>query len=227
MSAMESVAGGLSTAGRGTVFVVDDDPSLRRSTAWLLEGGGMAVETFSCGEAFLQTCSAQSSGCVLLDVRLPGISGIALQEELQLRGIDLPVIMLTGYSEVSVAVRALQQGAFDFIEKPFHDEQLLSCVAQALALDQHRRRIHRDRADAIERIGRLSPREREVLEGIVSGKANKVIAFDLDIAEKTVESHRARVMQKVGVGTLAELVRLHVRAFGDPPSAERVHAVDA
>ncbi|MGH7785260.1 MAG: response regulator transcription factor [Candidatus Binatia bacterium] len=191
-----------------TVFVVDDDVSARRSLGWLLESAGWAVDEFGSAEAFLQGYRHGRGGCALLDVRLPGISGLALQDEMIRRGITLPVIMLTGYSEVAIAVRALQRGAFDFFEKPFAEEQLQASVARAIELDADRRRRHAERAWVSSRVGRLTPREREVMSGVVAGKANKVVAYELGISQKTVESHRARLMQKLEVQTLAELVRL-------------------
>jgi len=145
------------------------------------------------------------------------MSGLALQEEMIRRGITLPVIMLTGFSEVAIAVRALQRGAFDFMEKPFGDEQILASVARAIELDADHRRRHAERAWVRSRVGRLTPREREVMSGVVAGKANKVVAYELGISPKTVEAHRARLMQKLEVQSLAELVRLDWLTVQDPP----------
>lgn len=203
-----------------TVFVVDDDPATRHSIAWLLESASLAVQTFPTGEAFLEACDPQRPGCLILDLRLPGISGAALQDALAERGVRLPVIMLTGYGEVSIAVRALQNGAIDFIEKPFAEGQLLSAIDRALNDDRERRLRERTRTAAAARVERLTPREREVMTMVAAGKANKVVAYELGISEKTVESHRARVMEKLGVGSLAELVRLEwVALYGQPAYA--------
>jgi FixJ family two-component response regulator len=201
-----------------TVFVVDDDPAARRAIAWMLESVGRRVETFDCGEAFLQTHRPDRSGCLILDLRMPGMSGLTMLEELTRRGIGLPVIILTGYGEVAVAVEALQRGAVDFIEKPVDDARLQQCIDTAFALDAERRRRECLRHARILRIGRLTPREREVMSMVVAGKANKVVAYELGISEKTVESHRARMMSKLEVESLPDLVRLEWLAIhGDPP----------
>lgn len=191
-----------------TVFVIDDDPATRNSIAWLLESARWPVETFESGEAFLAVYNPQRPGCLILDIRLPGMSGVALQDELTRRGIVLPVIMLTGFGDVSLAVQAFQQGAFDFIEKPFTDDQILACIDRAIALDRDRRQREGQRMAASSRLTRLTPREREVMAMVVAGKANKVVAYDLGISQKTVESHRARLMEKLDAQSLADLVRL-------------------
>lgn len=201
-----------------TIFVVDDDPATCHSITWLLEAIGLQCETFASGEAFMQAYDPARPGCVILDVRLPGISGVALQDEFVRRGIVLPVIMLTGYGDVSVAVRCLQRGAVDFLEKPFSDELLIACIERALAQDRDRRARAQGRAAATARVERLTPREREVMAMVVAGKANKVVAYELGISQKTVETHRARVMEKLGVGSLAELVRLDWFAIHGQPS---------
>jgi FixJ family two-component response regulator len=202
-----------------TVFVIDDDPATRDSIAWLLESARWSVETFESGEAFLAAYNPQRPGCLILDIRLPGMSGVALQEELTRRGIVLPVIMLTGFGDVSLAVQAFQQGAFDFIEKPFTDDQILACIGRAIALDRDRRRREGQRTAASSRLNRLTPREREVMAMVVAGKANKVVAYDLGISQKTVESHRARLMEKLDVQCLADLVRLEFVALHGSPEA--------
>ena len=191
-----------------TVYLVDDDESARDAATWLLESAGCRVRGFGSGEELLGSWPANAAGCVVLDVRLPGLSGLAVQEELIRRGSELPVIVLTGYGEVAVAVRAFQRGAFDFIEKPYGAESLIGSVQAALTLNGERRRRAGERAAVATRLRRLTPREREVMAMVVQGMANKVVAYELGIAEKTVESHRAKVMAKMGVGSLAELVRL-------------------
>jgi RNA polymerase sigma factor (sigma-70 family) len=191
-----------------TVFVIDDDAATRNSIAWLLESADYRVETYESGEGFFEVCRSDWTGCLILDLRLPGISGVALQDKLAKQGITLPVIMLTGYGDVSTAVRAFHQGAVDFIEKPYTDEELLSCIERAMSVDRERRREMAERRALSERLDSLTPREREVMAMVVAGKPNKVVAFDLGISQKTVESHRARLMEKLRVQSLADLVRL-------------------
>ena len=203
-----------------TVFIVDNDQSLRDSLAWLVESAGFQVETFASAEAFLAACDAQHAGCLILDIRLPGISGLTLQEELLQRAVKLPVIVITGYADVDTAVRVLKTGAFDFIEKPFGDQVILERITQAIEIDRQRQWMcaERDRSDAL--LSRLTARERAVFDEVVHGKANKVVAYELGISQKTVESHRARVMEKLGVDSLAELVRLEwVALYGQPAYA--------
>ena len=200
-----------------TVFVVDDDPSARQAITWLLDSAGRRVAAFASGEAFLQAYAPERCGCLILDLRMPGMTGLALQEELLRRGIGLPVIMLTGYGEVAVAVEALQRGAVDFIEKPVDGVRLLQRIDTAIELDAERRRRESVQRGCASRIGRLTQREREVMSMVVAGKANKVVACDLGISQKTVESHRARVMTKLEVQSLADLVRLEwVAVHGEP-----------
>lgn len=198
-----------------TVFVVDDDPAARRAILWMLESAGHRVAGFASGEAFLAGAHTEGGGCLVLDVRLPGLDGLAVQHELRRRGIRLPVIITTGYGEVSVAVEALQRGAFDFMEKPIDSARLLERVNAAIALDAERRRRERLRRSCTSRIGRLTPREREVMAMVVAGKANKVVAYELGISQKTVETHRARLMSKLEVESLADLVRLEWVAIHD------------
>ncbi len=197
-----------------TVFVVDDDPAMRQSLRWLLQSVGLAVETYGTAEAFLATVDRARPGCLVLDVRMPGMSGLHLQEELKNRGILLPIIVVTGYAEVPTAVRALKTGAIDFIEKPFSDQHLVESVRHAIALDQESRVTEAERAEVTARLASLSTREREVMERVTEGKANKVIAIDLGIGEKTVEVHRANVMRKLGVSSVAALIRLVLLARG-------------
>jgi len=199
-----------------TVFVVDDDASTRGAITFLLESTGRRVETFDSGEAFLEACTPARSGCLVLDLRLPGISGLALQEELGRRGIGLPVIMMTGHGAVAHAVAALQRGAIDFLEKPVDDTALLERIDRAVTLDAERRRHDAVRRACAARIDRLSRREREVLALVVAGKANKVMAWELGISQKTVETHRARMMSKLQVSSVADLVRLEWLALHDP-----------
>lgn len=201
------------TSARGPkVFVVDNDSSMCESLAWLLESAGLTAETFSTAEGFLAAYAADQPGCLVLDVRLPGMSGVVLQEELERVGITLPVIIITGFADVDTAVRVLKRGAIDFIEKPIDDNVLLERIREAIAFDAQQRhaRVARDRLVA--RFSCLTPRERAVFEQVVHGKPNKVVAIEFGISEKTVEAHRARVMQKLGATSLAELVRMDLAA---------------
>ncbi len=203
--------------GQATVFIIDNDSSLRESLQWLLEAAGIVSIGFPTGAAFLAAVDRSRAGCVLLDVRLPGMSGVVLQEAMQRAGLRLPVIVMTGFADVDTAVRMLKAGAFDFFEKPFTDQVLLERIEQAIAVDATRRAA-RARRDALAiRLACLTAREREVFEQVVHGKANKVVAYEFGISEKTVEVHRARVMHKLGATSLAELVRMDllVQPAGD------------
>ena len=190
-----------------TIYVVDDDEAMRDSMTWLLEGEGYLVACFDSAEAFLKAYRNDMRGCLVLDVRMPEMSGLELQEKLDSLGSQLPVIFVTGHGDVPMAVGALQRGACDFIEKPFHNEDLLSRIVRALALDNELS-ARRQRDGAISyRLEQLTQREREVMDLVVAGKLNKQIADELNISMKTVEAHRARVMEKMNVRTLAELVK--------------------
>jgi len=198
-----------------TVFVVDDDPAMRQSLRWLLQSVGLSVETFGTAEEFLTAVDATRAGCLVLDVRMPGMSGLHLQEELARQRITLPTIIISGYAEVPVAVRALKAGAIDFIEKPFSDQLLVDRVRHAIELDRYTRRLRAERTEIAERMAQLTPREREVLTGVVDGKPNKLIGQELGIGEKTVEVHRANLMRKLQVSSVAALIRVALQARGD------------
>ncbi len=191
-----------------TVFVVDDDSAVRTSVRLLLKSVGLTVSTYDAAQAFLEAYSDQWAGCVLLDVRMPGMSGPALQQELNLRGSILPVIFVTGHGEVSMAVEAMQHGAFDSLEKPFHDQDLLERVHAALEHDDKARRQLSEQQSIRERFESLTPREREVLQHVTLGSSNKVMAYDLNISQRTIEIHRARLMEKMQAPSLAHLVRM-------------------
>ena len=191
-----------------TVFVVDDDVAVRQSFSLLIRSMGLSVEAFESAQTFLSSCDPERSGCLVLDIRMPGMSGLEMQEELHRRSIDLPVIFITGHGDVAMAVRAMKLGAVDFIEKPFNDQQLLDRINQALEVDRAARAARAERATLASRIELLSPREREVMDRIVAGQANKVIAIELGLSERTVEIHRAKVMTKTGARSLAELVTM-------------------
>lgn len=195
----------------GTVHVIDDDAAVRRSLERLLDSAGFQAVTYNSGLAFLQAAPKLTDGCVLLDVRMPGMDGLELQARLLELGIQLPVIIMTGQGDVHSAVRAMKAGAVDFIEKPYSDEMLLNAVRTAL-LRTGRRPREREAAQAAQRIATLSPREREVLDGLVAGRPNKVIASDLGISVRTVEVHRARMMQRLGTHQFADAIRLAIMA---------------
>jgi FixJ family two-component response regulator len=190
-----------------TVFVVDDDEALRDSLRWLLEAHGYEVALYDSAEHFLSDDAAMRPGCLLLDVRMPGMSGQELFDALIERGNRMPVVFITGHGDVPMAVAAVKKGAVDFIEKPFSEEDLLRLVGQCLERDILQREAVAASASIVARRAALTPREREVLELIVAGKLNKVIADQLAISPKTVEVHRSRVMEKMGVRSVAELVQ--------------------
>jgi two-component system, LuxR family, response regulator FixJ len=192
-----------------TVFIVDDDAELRESLGWLFESAGLRVKSYSTPQEFLNEYKSEAPGCLLLDVRMPGgFSGLDLQEELRRHGVPPPIIIMTGHARVPMAVRALKGGAVDFIQKPFNDQALLERIRQAIELDRRTREARIEAAKFAASLGSLTPREREVMEHVIAGKPNKIIASDLGISPKTVEIHRGRVMQKLGVESVAELVRL-------------------
>jgi FixJ family two-component response regulator len=195
-----------------TVFVVDDDQAMRNSLKWLIESVSMQVETFESADAFINSYYPGRSGCLLLDVRMPGMSGLELQEYLRANQIAIPVIIITGHGDVPMAVRAMKSGAVDFIEKPFNDELLLESIRHALALDVKQRDMQKQRAEIATRLARLTPREHEVMVMVTNGKANKEIAGNLGVSSKTVEAHRARVMEKMEANSLADLVRMAINA---------------
>jgi two-component system response regulator FixJ len=194
------------------VHVIDDDDAMRDSLEFLLRAAKIDVRTYDSATAFLNAIPDGAAGCVITDVRMPGLSGIDLLRQLKARGSTIPVIVITGHGDIQLAVEAMKIGAFDFLEKPFGDEALLVSVRAAidrLAKDAQR---ETERADLNNRLASLSEREREVLEGLVAGKANKVIAFDLGISPRTVEIYRAHVMTKMNAGSLSELVRMALLA---------------
>jgi len=194
------------------VHVIDDDDAMRDSLEFLLRTAKIEVRTYDSAAAFLKAMPDGATGCVITDVRMPGLSGIDLLRQLKARGSTIPVIVMTGHGDIQLAVEAMKIGAADFLEKPFDDEALL--VSVRAAIDRLQKHAQRDteRADLNNRLASLSVREREVLEGLVAGKANKVIAFDLGISPRTVEIYRAHVMTKMNAGSLSELVRMALLA---------------
>lgn len=193
---------------KGTVFVVDDDPAVRRSLRGLVKSVSDVVTTFRTAEEFLDAYDPSEPGCLVLDIRLPGMSGVDLQEELVSRGGTLPVIIITGFAEVQTAVRSMKAGAFEVIEKPFDPQQLIERVQHALEVSCETLEQAKRHAELVARVNRLTPRERQVMELVIAGKPNKIIAADLGLSPKTVEVYRARVMAKTGADSLAELVRV-------------------
>lgn len=191
-----------------TVFVVDDDDGVRGALGMLFRSVGLRVEAFASAHAFLAAYRRGAPGCLLLDVRMPGMSGLELQERLGSEGITLPVIILTGHGDVPMAVGAIKAGAFDFVEKPFNNQLLVERVQRAIELDAERCRESAWRGEVANRLSRLTLREREVLTKVVAGLSNKAIAKELGITDRTVEIHRAKVMRKMEAGSLAELVRM-------------------
>lgn len=190
-----------------SVYVVDDDPAMRDSLRWLLESVDFQVNVFESATSFLEEYKGERPACLVLDVRMPGMSGLDLQDELVRRGITIPMIMISAHGDVPVAVRALKTGAIDFIEKPFSDQLLLDRVRQALQNDQQTSETDEVKEAIRERRDTLTPREKEVMELVVAGNPNKAVAAHLGLSQKTVEIHRARVMSKMSAGSLAELVR--------------------
>lgn len=193
------------TDGNATVFIVDDDDAVRDSLGLLMRSVGMRTEAYESAESFLEIYDPERFGCLLLDIRMPGMSGIELQRELSQRGCALPIIFITAHGDIPMAVDAVRHGAMDFIQKPFDDSDLVAKVKRAMSDSVERTAIRR-------RAATLTAREREVMSQVVQGKANKVIASDLGVSQRTVEIHRARVMEKMRAGSLAHLVRMVLRA---------------
>ena len=193
------------------MFVVDDDASVRGALARLLHSAGYQTETFASAEGFLAQSRFDAPGCIILDVRMPGLNGLELQQTLAAADRQLPIVFITGHGDVPMSVRAMKAGAEDFLPKPFDDEELLKAVAQALNRSQREQNERTEVAEIRRRLSSLTPREREVLCHVVAEQLNKQIAADLNIAEKTIKVHRARVMEKMGASSLAGLVAMTAR----------------
>jgi two-component system response regulator FixJ len=190
------------------VFIVDDDEAVRSSLRLLLKSVGPVPTALGSAREFLDKYDPAQPGCLVLDVRMPGMSGIELQETLNRQGAVIPVIFITGHGDVPMAVEAMQAGAFDFLQKPFRDQDLIDRIQRALEKDRASRAVLNERSLIQERLESLTPREREVLTLVTSGKPNKIMAADLGVSQRTVEIHRARVMEKMGASSLAQLVRM-------------------
>jgi FixJ family two-component response regulator len=198
----------LTAAETPLIYVVDDDQAFRDSLRWLLESAGFRVTMYATAEHFLATFRPEAGACVVLDVRMPGLSGLELQDEMLRRGHAIPIVFVTGHGDVPMAVNAVKKGAVDFIEKPFNDGDFLALIESAI---RHNTPAFQERMKELSiasRLATLTQREREVMQRVVAGKANKVIADELAISVKTVEAHRARVMEKTGAHSVAELVQL-------------------
>lgn len=195
-----------------TVYIVDDDQAIRHAMELLMRSVGLDYEIFHSGNDFLAGHSNERAGCLVLDIRMPGLGGLELQEKLNAMGSTLPIIFITGHGDVPMAVEAMQKGAVDFIQKPFRDQELLDRIGEAIKADQERRSAREEQTAVRSRIEKLTNREREVLDLVVTGKPNKVIAYELGVSQRTVEIHRARVMEKMEAKSLADLVRMHMAA---------------
>jgi FixJ family two-component response regulator len=198
-----------------TVFVVDDDDAVRESLVFLMKSIGLKAESFPSAQAFLDSYNAARAGCLVLDIRMPGMSGLELQDKLIQMGSILPIIFITGHGDVPMAVKAIKAGAADFVQKPFRDQELIDRIREVLEEDSHARAEKLQRTEILRRMETLTEREREVMGQVVDGKANKVVAIDLNVSQRTVEIHRANVMEKMKARSLAQLVRLVMKARGE------------
>ncbi|MFG0248022.1 MAG: response regulator transcription factor [Phycisphaeraceae bacterium JB051] len=199
-----------SQAIKPTVFVVDDDAAVRESMAWLIESHGYDVQIFGSAQTFLDVYQPYMVGCIVLDVRMPGMDGLQLQNLLHEQGCVLPTIFVTGHAEVPIAIAAIRSGGFDFLEKPFDDDVLLERIEQALALDAQSRDDPNRHQDLMNRVARLTPQEKRIMQMICQGMTNRQIADDLELSHKTIEVYRTRVMQKMQASSLPTLVRMLV-----------------
>ena len=193
-----------------TIYVVDDDDGMRRALSLLLNTVGYKTVAFASPKEFLDKFKPDTAGCLVLDIRMPGMSGLELQQHLNRMGSMLPVIFITGHGDVPMAVQAMKEGAFEFVQKPFRDQDLLDRINHALERDKENRSSLARRADVLHRTDSLTPREKQVMASVVDGAANKVIAIDLGLSERTVEIHRAKVMEKMGARSVAHLVKLQM-----------------
>ena len=207
-------------SGKPEIHVVDDDEAIRDSLVWLLDGERYSVRTYSTGEDFFARHELLSPACVILDIRMPGMSGIEVHEQLTRNAVRTPVVFVTGHGDVPMAVEAIKRGAFDFIEKPFNEQKLTSIIERALELDTRNAGQVAAQSEVAVRLAKLSPREREVLDLVIKGKMNKTIADVMNISIKTVEAHRSKVMEKMCARSLAELVQAVLKAGGTAAGAQ-------
>jgi two-component system response regulator FixJ len=205
----------MNEAGEQLVHLVDDDAAIRRSVGFMLKTSGYLVESYESGTRLLKNTSHLGAGCILLDIRMPGMDGLEVLEALQRKGVSLPVIIMTGHGDVNLAVRAMKAGAVDFIEKPFDKDTLLASLAEGYRRLSRKEATHDRMRDASVRLEALTQRERDVLDGLADGLPNKTIAYDLGISPRTVEIHRANLMTKLGVKSLSEALRVAFAAKGE------------
>lgn len=191
-----------------TVFIVDDDQAMAESLSWMIESVGFKTKTFTNAQSFIDSYTPNQAGCLILDVRMPEISGPELQERLNQKHIQLPIIFISGHGDIPLAVRVMKAGAIDFLAKPFNDQVLLEVINKAIRIDKENREKKLQSVEIAERVAQLTPREHQIMCHIVAGKLNKVISGELDISLKTVEAHRANIMKKLQVKSLPELVRI-------------------
>jgi FixJ family two-component response regulator len=196
------------TEERTTVFIIDDDPSARRGLSRLVRAAGLSVEAYGSALEFLERKHYDGYGCILLDVKMPGLGGLELQEELVKADYSLPIIFVSGHADVPMTARAMKKGAVDFLTKPVDRQQLFKAINESLSKDRENRKAHSDKVKVREQLATLSPREYEVMTFVIAGMLNKQIAYELEIAEDTVKIHRGRMMRKMKVESVAELVRL-------------------
>lgn len=199
------------------VYIVEDDDAVRDSLALMLGSIGRKVASFASADEFLKAYSQTMAGCIVLDIRMPGMNGMELQRKLNEQNSILPIIFVTGHGDVPMAVEAMQQGAVDFVQKPYREQELLDKINHAMQLDEENRSSLQQRQGILTRMKTLTPRERDVMLLMVDGRANKVIAIDLDISQRTVEIHRARVMEKLKASSLAYLVRMYLAVESETP----------
>lgn len=198
-----------------TVFIVDDDPAIRKSLRWLIESVGLKVQTYELANEFLESYVPDAPGCLVLDVRIPGMSGLELQERLRERGYDIPVVIVSGYGDVPMAVRAMKAGAVDFLEKPVSDQVLLDYIQKGIERDIKNKQDLVQNKELIERKNTLTRREREVMGYVVSGQSSREIAEHLNVSFKTVEAHRAKIMKKMKAKSVPKLIQMELQITGN------------
>lgn len=205
------------------VYIVEDDDAVRESLQMMLESVGREVVSFASADLFLEQYTENLSGCIILDIRMPGMNGMELQRKLNELNSILPIIFVTGHGDVPMAVEAMQQGAVDFVQKPYREQELLDKISQAMQLDKENRHSLQQQQLILENMNDLTPREKDVMRLMIDGKANKVIAADLNISKRTVEIHRARVMEKLNANSLAHMVRMYLAVENDVPTYTITH----
>ena len=203
-----------------TIFVIDDDASVRKSLSRLLDSVGFSTESFASADEFLKRERFEGIGCIVLDVRMPGLSGMDLQDELNKADYSMPIIFITGHGDIPMSVQAMKKGAVDFLPKPFDEDQLLDALRKAIERDMQAKTERAEARDILGRMEQLTPREYEILQYLITGMLNKQIAFKLGIAEKTVKIHRSRVFEKLGTRSVAELIRMAEKAGIEPPKKQ-------